>query len=140
MKKIIVLLLGLLLAGNTLAEEEKKAEEGLLDALRKKIEILMPKKKLQTTTAVGGVRGSKADANDLYWKGEKGEEGIDADELAAFDEALSLAEAGEMNKAEKQLVAFIKNYPGSQLREDAEQALVYVKERVPLPKPQAVKN
>ncbi len=133
MKKTMILLLGMVLAGNALAEEEKKAEEGLLESLRKKIEILMPKKKLQTTTAVGGVRGSKADANELYWKGEKGEEGIDADELAAFDEALALAEAGEMAKAEEQLGAFIKNYPKSQLREDAEQALVYVKERAPLP-------
>jgi TolA-binding protein len=133
MKKIMILMLGLLLTANAPADEEKKAEEGLLDALRKKIELLMPKKKLQTTTAVGGVRGSKADANDLYWKGEKKDEGIDADELAAFDEALALAESGEMIKAEKLLVAFIKNYPGSQLREDAEQALVYVKERAPLP-------
>ncbi len=133
MKKITLLLLALLLTGNGLAEEAKQAEEGLLDSLRKKIEMLMPKKKLQTTTAVGGVRGSKADANDLYWKGEKGEEGIDADELAAFDDALSLAESGEMVEAEKQLTAFLKKYPASQLREDAEQALVYVKERHPLP-------
>jgi TolA-binding protein len=135
MKKMIILLLGLLLTSNALADEERKAEEGLLDTLRKKIEMLMPKKKLQTTTAVGGVRGSKADANDLYWKGEKAEEGIDADELAAFDEALSLAEAGEMAAAEKGLKAFVKAYPSSQLREDAEQALVYVMERQPLPKP-----
>jgi TolA-binding protein len=140
MKKIIILMLGLLLTGNALAEEEKKEEEGLLDALRKKIELLMPKKKLQTTTAVGGVRGSKADANELYWKGEKGEEGIDADELAAFDEALALAEAGQMDAAEKELSAFIKSYPSSQLREDAEQALVYVKERAPLPQPKTTKN
>lgn len=139
MKKIMILLLGLLLTANILAEEEKKAEEGLLDALRKKIELLMPKKKLQTTTAVGGVRGSKADANELYWKGEKGEEGIDADELAAFDEALAKAEAGEMEAAEKELKTFIKSYPASQLREDAEQALVYVMERAPLPPKSAVK-
>jgi TolA-binding protein len=135
MKKMIILLLGLLLTSNALADEERKADEGLLDTLRKKIEMLMPKKKLQTTTAVGGVRGSKADANDLYWKGEEAEEGIDADELAAFDEALSLAEAGEMAAAEKGLKAFVKSYPSSQLREDAEQALVYVMERQPLPKP-----
>jgi len=140
MKKIIVLLLGMLLAGNALAEEAKKAEKGLLETLRNKIELLMPKKKLTATTAVGGVRGSKADANELYWKGEKGEEAIDAEELAAFDEALALAEAGEMEKAEKELAAFLKNYPGSQLREDAEQALVYVKERVPLPQPKAIKQ
>lgn len=139
MKKIIVLMLSLLLTSNAVAEEEKKAEEGLLDSLRKKIEMLMPKKKLQTTTAVGGVRGSKADANELYWKGEKGEEGINADELAAFDEALALAEAGEMDAAEKGLSAFIKSYPSSQLREDAEQALVYVKERAPLPPKSVVK-
>ncbi len=134
MKKIIILMCGLLLTCNVVGEEVKRAEEGLLDTLRKKIEMLMPKKKLQTTTAVGGVRGSKADANELYWKGEKGEEGIDADELAAFDEALALAEAGEMVAAEKELSSFIKSYPYSQLREDAEQALVYVKERHPLPK------
>jgi TolA-binding protein len=76
---------------------------------------------------VGGVRGSLADAGELYWKGETSEQAIDAEELAAFDEALSYAEVGDMAVAEKGLAAFINNYPKSQLRADAEQALALVR-------------
>jgi len=128
MKKAIILLLGLLLTGNVLAEEAVQEKESLFETLRKKIELLTPKKKLQTTTAVGGVRGSKADANDLYWKGEEKEGSIDAQELAAFDDALSQAEAGDMAAAEEKLAAFVEQYPQSQLREDAEKALAAVRD------------
>jgi len=128
MKKAIILLLGLLLVGNVLAEEKAQEKESLFETLRKKIELLTPKKKLQTTTAVGGVRGSKADANDLYWKGEEKDSGIDADELAAFDDALSQAENGNMAAAEEKLAAFVEKYPLSQLREDAEKALAAVRD------------
>lgn len=134
MKKIILVIMGLLLGSNAHAADSK--EIGLFESLRQKIELLTPKKKLTTTTSVGGVRGSLADAGELYWKGEKTEQAIDADELFAFDEALSQAEAGDLVSAENGLSQFLNNYPQSQLRGDAEQALALLKESVNLPSAQ----
>lgn len=123
MKKLMVVLMALLLGGQALAEEEKQAEESFFDSLRKKIEMLTPKKKLKTAKAVGGVRGAQADADVLYWKGEQDEQAIDADELASFDQAITLAAEGERDAAEAELNAFLEAYPDSRLREDAEQAI-----------------
>lgn len=109
------------------AHAADSASGGLFDGFRKKVESLTPKKKLQTTTAVGGVRGSQADAGELYWKGEITEQGIDAKELASFEAALSHAENGENELAEKALRSFMKEYPQSQLNGDAEQALALLK-------------
>ena len=139
MKKATILLFALLLGFNALAAEDEKEEtSGLFESLRKKIELLTPKKKLTTTKAVGGVRGALADAGELYWKGEEAEPFIDADELAVFDGALSHAEAGDKAAAEQGLSEFLGAYPDSQLRSDAEQALAVVKampEPAPAPAP-----
>lgn len=135
MKKVHLLILGLLLGSNAYAADSN--EVGLFESLRQKIELLTPKKKLTTTTSVGGVRGSLADAGELYWKGEKTEQAIDADELLAFDEALSQAEAGNRVSAEQGLSEFLLNYPQSQLHGDAEQALALLKESLAIsPVPQ----
>lgn len=127
MKRLTIFLLGLVLAGTAYADDANSG--GLFESLRKKIELLTPKKKLKTTTAVGGVRGSLADAGELYWKGKTTEQVIDADELAAFEEALNQAEMGDMALAEKGLNDFLASYPQSQLRSDAEGALALVKEQ-----------
>lgn len=137
MKKLSLLILGLLLGSSAYAADGN--EVGLFESLRQKIELLTPKKKLTTTTSVGGVRGSLADADELYWKGEQAEQTIDAAELMAFDEALSQAEAGNQETAEKGLADFLTNYPESQLRGDAEQALALVKAQAatsPTPQPE----
>ena len=127
MKRISIMVAGvLLMSGTAIADDTKPA--GLFDGFRKKIEVLTPKKKLQTTTAVGGVRGAQADAGELYWKGEAMDAGIDAEELAAFEESLTQAEAGNKTQARKGLNEFIRNYPQSQLRGDAEQMLSLPKE------------
>jgi TolA-binding protein len=131
MKKTSLLILGLLLGSTVYAADGN--EVGLFESLRQKIELLTPKKKLTTTTSVGGVRGSLADADVLYWKGEKTDLTIDAAELMAFDEALSQAEAGNQASAEKGLADFLSNYPDSQLRADAEQALALVKQQATTP-------
>ena len=126
MIRATILILGLSLATSSIAADENKASA--FDGFRKKIEQLTPKKKLQTTTAVGGVRGDlAADAGALYWKGEMAEQTIDAEELTAFEEALTLAEAGNKTPAEKSLNDFLKKYPDSQLKPDAEQALALLK-------------
>lgn len=123
MKKLIALFV---LAGVVLAAPAYSADDNqggsLWERLRKKIELLTPKKKITTTTAVGGVRGAQADADDVYWKGEANQT-IDADELAAFKKGLSLADTGDLTGAQAAFADFEKKYPDSRLREDAEAAL-----------------
>jgi TolA-binding protein len=124
MKKLIALLV---LVGVALAAPAYSADDSqggsLWERLRRKIEMLTPKKKISTTTAVGGVRGSQADADDVYWKGEANNQPIDADELAAFKKAVSLVDAGDMAGAQTSFADFVKKHPDSRLREDAESAL-----------------
>lgn len=93
------------------------------EKLRKKVETFTPQKKISATNAVGGVRGAQSDANDIYWKGEATRETIDADEMTAFKKAMDLGESGEMNRAQAAFAEFIKNYPDSSLRKDADQAM-----------------
>jgi TolA-binding protein len=127
MKKLIALfvLLGVMLAAPAYSVDEKQ-DGSLWERLRKKIELLTPKKKISTTTAVGGVRGSQADADDVYWKGEAKAQPIDTEELAAFKKAIALVDAGDMVGAQSAFSDFLKKHPDSRLREDAEQALAYL--------------
>jgi len=124
MKRLIALfvLLGVVLATPAFSADERQ-EGSLWERLRKKIELLTPKKKISTTTAVGGVRGSRAETEDVYWKGAANTKPIDADELAAFKKAISLADTGDMTGARAAFSDFQKKYPDSSLREDAETAL-----------------
>lgn len=124
MKKLIALfvLLGVVLATPVYSADEKQ-DGSLWERLRRKIELLTPKKKIQTTTAVGGVRGAQADADDVYWKGEAKAQPVDSEELAAFKKALALADAGDVAGAQSAFADFLKKHPESRLRGDAEQAL-----------------
>jgi len=124
MKKLLVLLL---LSGIGLASpgyaSDKSAEPSLWERLRKKIELMTPKKKLNTTTAAGGVRGSLADADDVYWKGETKAQAIETEELSAFKKAIDLVEGGKPAEAQAAFNDFIKQHPDSPLHGDAEAAL-----------------
>ena len=122
MKRLIALLvvLGIALASPVQAADQ---ELSLWERLRKKIELLTPKKKLSITTAAGGVRGSLADADDVYWKGEAKPVTIDENELAAFSKAIALADVGNTADAQAAFAQFVKQYPDSTLRADAEAAL-----------------
>lgn len=124
MKKLIALfvLLGVVLAAPAYAADEKQ-EGSMWERLRRKIELLTPKKKITTTTAVGGVRGSLADADDVYWKDEAKAQHIDAEELDAFKKAIALVDAGDVAGAQAAFSDFLKKHPDSRLREDAEMAL-----------------
>lgn len=126
MKKLIALfvLLGVVLAAPVYSADEKSDSSSWWESLRRKIEMLTPKKKITTTTAVGGVRGSQADADDVYWKGEVKAQPIDSEELAAFKKAVSLFDAGDKKGAQGAFSDFVKKHPDSRLRKDAEQALV----------------
>ncbi len=92
------------------------------ERLRRKIEMFTPKKKISTTTAVGGVRGAQADAEEVYWKGEANPQ-IDADELTDFKKAMASADKGDMVGAQAGFSDFLKKHPDSRLRPDAEMAL-----------------
>jgi TolA-binding protein len=124
MKKLIALfvLLGVVLAAPVYSADVQP-EGSLWERLRKKIELLTPKKKISTTTAVGGVRGAQADADDVYWKGEANAQPIDTDELNAFKKAISLADAGDTAGAQSAFSDFLKKHPDSRLKADAEEAL-----------------
>ena len=131
MKKLIALfvLLSVVLATPVYSADGKSDSSSWWESLRRKIEMLTPKKKITTTTAVGGVRGSQADADDVYWKGEAKVQPINPKELAAFKKAVSLFDAGNMAGAKGAFSKFVKKHPNSRLRKDAEQALVLLQPR-----------
>lgn len=122
MKKMVALLV-LLGIGFAAPIQAADQELSLWERLRKKIELLTPKKRLTTTTAAGGVRGTQADAEDVYWKGEAGTVTVDEGELAAFGKAIALVEEGNHAGARDAFVQFIKQHPDSPLKTDAETAL-----------------
>lgn len=127
MKKIVALILMFGFAlGASFAHAESK-QLSFWEKLRKKVETFTPQKQLGATTAVGGVRGAPSDANDIYWKGEAVEEPVGAEELAAFKKAMDLATSGDVPQAQAAFEGFIKAYPNSSLRKDADQALAALK-------------
>ena len=128
MKKISALLLALSLTSPALYAADK-SEPGFWESLRMKIEQMTPQKKLNTTTAVGGVRGAPVESSDVYWKGEAKPVDIDANELAAFQNAVSLVDMGKKAEAQAAFAAFSKNYPASPLRKDADQALTQLQSK-----------
>jgi TolA-binding protein len=130
MKKLIALfvLLGVVLATPVYSADDTQGGS-LWERLRRKIELLTPKKKISTTTAVGGVRGSQADAEEVYWKGEAKAQPIDAEELADFKNAISLVDAGDRAGGQVAFADFVKKHPDSRLKEDAEQALAQLQSK-----------
>jgi len=120
-KEFVALLCSLVLASQAVHAEEESGLGLFLEKLRMRIEQLIPQKKLSATTAVGGVRGAPVETTDVYWKGEA--KPIDPAELAAFQKALSLADAGKKAEAASAFAEFAKTYPDSPLRKDADQAV-----------------
>ena len=126
MKKILALILVMafsFIAPAIHAADNKSGITSFWDMLRKKIESFTPQKKIASTNAVGGVRGALSDASDIYWKGEATQEVIDADEMAAFKKAMDMGISGDKIQAQAAFSDFIKTYPDSSLRKDANQAL-----------------
>lgn len=127
MKKSVILLLSLGVALGSqalLAADGNDATLSFWEKLRKKIETLVPQKRISATTAVGGVRGAPISADDIYWKGEKAAAPtIDAEQLAEFENAMTLAESGDTKQAQAAFTEFIKKSPDSPLRKEADQAL-----------------
>ncbi|HEU0189179.1 MAG TPA: hypothetical protein VFQ97_04205 [Gallionella sp.] len=135
MKKITMLfLLGLALGSQLLYAAEKgdsrqnaakkdDNKQSFWQKLRIKIESMTPQKKTSVTTATGGVRGAPGSTEDIYWKNEATGQTIAAEELEAFKKAMKLADSDDKAQAHAAFAEFIKKYPGSSLRKDADQAL-----------------
>jgi TolA-binding protein len=125
MKKLLMLLvLGLTLGSQALHADEKGDKTlSFWERLRAKIESLTPQKKSTVTTATGGIRGAAVASDDIYWKDEATAEAIAADELEAFTHAMKLNDADDRAQAQTAFAEFIRKYPASALRKDADQAL-----------------
>ena len=121
MKKIIMLLIVLVFSASMLhAEETAVPEMSLWEKIRAKIEKVTPQKKPAVTTAVGGVRGAKSDGGkDLYWKGEETSASVSEQEIEKFKEALTIAEAGDLEQARELFEKFVTDHPDSILKGDA---------------------
>lgn len=127
MKKLTMLLLiGSMLGSQALyAEEKSGSAQSFWDMIRSKLEMLTPQKRVTATNATGGVRGAAVASEDVYWKDEATGQTIDADELDAFKKGIKLIETGDKGQARTAFADFIKKYPDSSLRKDADQALAF---------------
>jgi len=122
---VLVVLFGF--SAMAIAEEAAKKESGFsewLKNMQQKVSQLTPKKSVSMTTGVAGVRGAKEDTHaKLYWKGKKGDEAINEEELAEFKEGLDLAAKGDTTGAIHEFEEFMKLYPDSALVPDVKKAL-----------------
>ncbi len=131
---IVVILSVLVTAAASAAEngEEKKQGPSItawLKSMQRKIESIVPRKSLSTSTGVAGVRGAREDAQTkLYWKGKKGEENVAEDELKDFQKGIDLAARGDAAGATRELEGFLKQHPDSPLVPDAKKTLELVKQ------------
>ena len=126
MKKLAMLfLLGLTLGSQSLYADEKggSSTQSFWNMLRSKLESFTPKKKVTATNATGGVRGAAVASEDVYWKDESTGQMIDSEELEAFKKAVKLIDTGDKGHAKTAFSEFIKKYPDSPLRKDADKAL-----------------
>lgn len=126
MKKLITLLFVFVATAahaQTQSADAASAWSNFLEKLRMKIEHITPQKKLNSVTAVGGVRGAEVETADVYWKGETKPQAIDADELAAFKKGMSFIDDNQIEQARTAFTDFIKSYPDSTLKADATDVL-----------------
>jgi hypothetical protein len=122
---VLVVLLGL--CTMAIAEEAPKKESGFsewLKSMQQKMSQLVPKKSVPMSTSVAGVRGTKEDTlAKLYWKGKKGDEAVNEEELAEFKEGLDRAAKGDTTGAIHEFDEFLKMYPDSALVPDVKKSL-----------------
>lgn len=125
MKKITMLmLLGLVLGSQALyAAEKADSSKSFWEKLRAKVESMTPQKRVTVTTATGGVRGAAGSTEDMYWKDEATGQIVADEELEAFKNAMELTGLDDKAKAQTAFADFVKKYPGSPLRKEADQAL-----------------
>ena len=123
---LLILALTVLLSyfGDSMANDEKRFWE----ALKKRIERITPPKKPTSMNTIGEAGGAKSIAVEhLYWKGEEGRALFSRDELEQFRLGIQLVDEGRIGQAREIFQQFIEAYPGSQLSEDARQAVEFLK-------------
>jgi hypothetical protein len=126
MKLSIVVFALLLFAVTALGAQEKK-KEPFWNLLQGKVQKLAPRKKNTAPAAVAGIKGSKNDRADIYWKGKEKKVDIDEDELTKFTLAMEYQEKGDKALALKHFNDFLREYPNSSLHGEGVQAVQLLK-------------
>lgn len=127
MKKPTLQLLSLLLLTTVPGLAPAQDSSSFWNTLGGKLEQLTPQKKAAVTSAVGGIRGAKdLPADTLYWKGETQQQTVDAEEYARFKEALTAGSTGQPQAIEL-FESFLRDFPQSSLRPEADSALQQLK-------------
>lgn len=111
-----------------LAAEDKKNDA--LNSLSGKVQKLTTTRKNMPSSAVAGVKGTKNDRIDIYWKGKEKTVEVSDDELQKLNAAMELQRNGDKIKALKQYEAFIKEFPGSALHAEVTQTVQSLKKEI----------
>ena len=132
MKKLLVVALALTLATGVAVAEEKNFWGGLLKKINK---IVSRSPSQKTYTSVVGIRGAEEDtaSNSLYWKDKDSQDAAASyteEEISAFKAAVTLAEAGDSQKALGAFNSFLKEFPQSKLCGDAVDAVDQLKQTI----------
>ena len=111
------------------AEQKESGYSSWFRDLQKKIDVIAPRKSLNVSTGVAGVRGAKDENGKakMYWKGKKGDEPVTEAELKEFKEAIDFAAKDDKANAVRELEEFMKQYPDSALIPDAKKGLDLLK-------------
>jgi TolA-binding protein len=105
--------------------DERSGLQNLLDEMWSRLRQYGPKlsvKEAEKTTVVAGVRGAESTASTLtpYWKGDKTKDPAYVAEVNAFNAAQTLAERDDYPAAAAAFEKFLKDYPASSLKPNAE--------------------
>jgi len=105
--------------------EERSGLQYVLDEMWSRLRQYGPKqsaRETEKTTVVAGVRGAESTASTLspYWKGDKTKDPAYVAEIDAFNTAQALAERDDYPAAATAFEKFLKDYPASTLKPNAE--------------------
>jgi len=105
--------------------EERSGLQYVLDEMWSRLRQYGPKlsaRETEKTTVVAGVRGAESTASTLspYWKGDKTKDPTYVAEIDAFNIAQALAERDDYPGAATAFEKFLKDYPASTLKPNAE--------------------
>lgn len=98
----------------------------LLGEMWGKLRSYVPRSNLgraeNSQTQIAGVRGDESTTSQLepYWKGDKSDDPAYTKEIGALGKAIKLADEGKLKAAAKAFDAFLKTYPDSSLKPNAQ--------------------
>lgn len=105
--------------------ENESVFKGLLGQLWSKLRAYGPKLSARDETQptmIAGVRGAESTGTSLkpYWKGDRANDPAYVQEIAAYNSASQLADTGKFAQAAEAFDNFLKTYPASTLRANAQ--------------------